>query len=74
METYGAIRYAICSGVKGIFTAHGDSIEEIYLNSELKNLLESCIVERIVFLDRNQRSVVRCVYELDIKNKKYFKL
>ena len=31
-EDIKAIDYAICSGVKGIFTAHGYSLEQIFLN------------------------------------------
>ena len=34
-----AINYAVCSGIKGIFTAHGASLEEISINPNLKTLL-----------------------------------
>ena len=30
-----AINYAICSGIKGIFTAHGSSLEEVAINPTL---------------------------------------
>ena len=67
----GAIRYAFCSGVKGIFTAHGDSFEEICSNSELKNLLKSNMIEKIIFLDKKVKGKINKVYELDRKNRKY---
>ena len=37
-EDIEAIEYAMCSGVKGIFTAHGNSLEEILLNNSEKEL------------------------------------
>ena len=66
-----AINYAISSGVKGIFTAHGGSIEEINLNNELAELLKKNILERIIFLDINKKGAISTVYDLDIKNKEY---
>ena len=38
-EEISAINYAVCSGIKGIFTAHGASLEEISINPNLKTLL-----------------------------------
>lgn len=45
-----AIKYAICCGVKGIFTAHGDSIEDINKNPELSDLLQNKIFEKIIII------------------------
>lgn len=70
-EDVQAINYAICSGVKGIFTAHGGSIEEINLNNELSELLKKNILERIIFLDTNTKGAINKVYGLDLKNKEY---
>lgn len=67
----GAIRYAFCSGVKGIFTAHGDSFEEICSNLELESLLKTNMIERIIFLDKNIKGKINKVYELDKKNREY---
>lgn len=66
-----AINYAVCSGVKGIFTAHGGNIEEIHLNPEISELLKMNIFERIIFLDTKQKGRISKVYELDKKNKEY---
>lgn len=70
-EDVHAINYAICSGVKGIFTAHGRSIEEINLNPELADLLKKNVFEKIIFLENKKKGVISKVYELDIKNKEY---
>lgn len=43
-----AIKYAMCCGVKGIFTAHGASLEELEKNPEISDLLENKIFEKII--------------------------
>ena len=70
-EDVEAIEYAACSGVKGIFTAHGDRLEEVLANSELEKLLKSEIIERIIFLDKKTKGKISKVYELSRKNKEY---
>ena len=66
------INYAICSGIKGIFTAHGSSLEEISINPTLKTLLNLHIFERIVFLtDKKHKAEVQCVYNLNRKTSEY---
>ena len=47
-EDVDAIDYVMCSGVKGIFTAHGGSIEEIKKNPELSKLFNKNVFERII--------------------------
>ena len=47
-EDVEAIDYAVCSGVKGVFTAHGKDLEEIEKNPELSKLINKHIFERIV--------------------------
>ena len=71
LEDIEAINYAICSGVKGIFTAPGANIEEINLNNEIGELLKENILERIIFLDINKKGAISKTYGLDIKNKEY---
>ena len=66
------INYAICSGIKGIFTAHGSSLEEISINPALKKLLNLHIFERIVFLsDKKQKADIESVYNLNKKTSEY---
>ena len=67
-----AINYAVCSGIKGIFTAHGSSLEEISINPTLKKLLSLHIFERIVFLsDKESKAQIDCVYNLNKKTAEY---
>ena len=53
-EDVEAIKYAICSGVKGIFTAHGDSIDDIIRNPILSELYSENLFERIIFIKENR--------------------
>ncbi len=70
-EDIEAINYAMCSGVKGIFTAHGKDLEELLLNPQIAGLLQKFIIERIIFLDDKIKGEIREVYMLD-KNKKIY--
>lgn len=72
-DDINAINYAICSGVKGIFTAHGDNIEELLVNYQLSELLQKFIIEKIIFLDENQKGKVKQCYFLNKMQKKYIK-
>ena len=66
-----AINYAVCSGVKGIFTAHGNSFLDIIINPIIKDLLSLNVIERIIFLDENRKGFTREIYYLEKKNKEY---
>ena len=50
-EDVSAIKEAVCSGVKGIFTAHGEGKEELIKNPILKELIKEQMVEKIVYLN-----------------------
>ena len=54
-EDIDAIKYAICSGVRGIFTAHGANLEEIENNPILNKLINNQILDRILFLDKERK-------------------
>lgn len=58
-----AINYGICSGVKGIFTAHGSDISELRQNETLNKLYEEKLFKRIIFLEN--RGKMGKVYYLD---------
>ena len=62
IEDINAIDYAMCSGVKGIFTAHGKDIEEINRNAELSKLLNKHVFERIILLNPEKRGDAKCIY------------
>ncbi len=60
---FEAINYGICSGVKGIFTAHGSDISELRQNETLNKLYEEKLFKRIIFLEN--RGKMGKVYYLD---------
>lgn len=49
-EDVEAIKEAILSGVKGIFTMHGKDLEDIKQNPEIKSLIDNKKIEKIIFL------------------------
>jgi len=54
-EDIVAIENAVTSGVKGIFTAHGASLEQIETNPILNKLLQNNYIERILLLDSKRK-------------------
>lgn len=66
-----AINYAVCSGSKGIFTAHGSNFEDISLNPILKELIKIHVFEKIIFLDENKKGYAKEVYSINKKNGEY---
>ena len=71
LEDIDAINYAVCSGVKGIFTAHGGNLDELLLNPQIADLLQKFIIERIIFLSTYQKGEIGEVYYLNKEEKKY---
>lgn len=61
------INYAICSGVNGIFTAHGATFNDLQLNNTLNTLIKNYVFERIVFLENKK------VREIDYFNPRTLK-
>ncbi len=70
-EDVQEINYAVCSGIKGIFTAHGNSLEDLKLNPAIAELIEKYIFERLIFIDKNNKGKVNKIYALDKINKEY---
>lgn len=62
-EDIEAIRYAICSGVKGIFTAHSDSIKDLRKNVEFGKLLTNHLIQRVIVLDNIKKGQVKELYK-----------
>jgi len=60
-EDIEAIKYAVTSGVKGIFTAHGEAIENITQNPILKELIYSNLIENIIILNKNDRKNIKYI-------------
>ena len=72
IEDVEAINYAVCSGVKGIFTSHGSTMQDLSLNPVTKNLILLNLIERIIFLDEKKKGNIKEIYYLDKKNREYF--
>lgn len=49
-EDAEAIKDAMISGVKGIFTMHGKNMEDIRMNQSINELIENRKIEKIIFL------------------------
>lgn len=60
-EDSEVINYAICSGVKGIFTAHGNCLQDLKLNPEISKLINLGVFEKIIFLDERKKGVIKKV-------------
>lgn len=58
-----AIRYAICSGVRGVFTAHANSMNDLKKNIEIRKLLDDKLIQRVVVLDNINKGQVKEIYE-----------
>lgn len=70
-EDVKAIHYAVCCGIKGIFTVHGKSMEDLNLNPCIHNLIQTHIFERLIFLDEKVKGEVKKVYLLSSMNEEY---
>lgn len=66
-----AINYAVCCGIKGIFTVHGKCMEDIKLNPEISTLINTNIFERLIFLDEKKKGEIDKVYSLNKINSEY---
>ena len=72
-EDVEAINYAMCSGCKGVFTAHGNDFDYIYLNCVSKSLINTHIFETIIFLDSKEKGFTKDIFILNKKNLQYEK-
>lgn len=66
-EDIDAINYAFCSGVKGIFTAHGNSYNDFAKNPIMKEILDLRIIEKLIFLDK-EKGKIKEIIELGDEN------
>ncbi len=58
------INYAICSGVKCIFTAHGSNMEDLLKNSEINKIINLQLFSKIIFLDEKQKGKIKNVVNI----------
>ena len=64
-EDIEAIKYVVTSGVKGIFTAHGDSLETIIQNPILQELIKDNLIENIIILNKKDRKKIKYINNID---------
>lgn len=72
-EDVEIIDYAMCSGCKGIFTAHGSSFDDVYLNPVIKTLINGHVFDVIIFLNPKEKGEIKEMYILDKKEMQYKK-
>ena len=74
-EDAEAIKYAVCCGVKGIFTAHGNVIEDIIINPSIGSLIKSKVFQRIILIkERKENEIFKEIYKLDNDKEKYVEI
>ena len=61
-EDIGAIYHTICSGIKGIFTAHGTGIEYLKMNPIFNEMFKLNLFDKILFLDDNEKGKISQIY------------
>ncbi|MCI9063711.1 MAG: stage III sporulation protein AA [Clostridia bacterium] len=71
-EDVQAINYAVCSGVKGVFTAHGSNLNELLLNTQMSKLLNDSIIEKIIILDSINKGKIKEKFFLEGGKYKYY--
>ena len=63
-EDVEAIERATLSGVKGVFTAHASSIEEIRQNPNLNKLIVNKKIQRIIILDSINKGKIKQIEKI----------
>ena len=58
-EDASAIQYALSSGVKGIFTAHGSSLEDLKANPIFREMFSLNLFERVIVLDSDVKGKIK---------------
>lgn len=51
MDDAEIVNYAVCSGVRCLFTAHGSTMDDLLKNRELNKLINMKLFNKIIFLD-----------------------
>ena len=62
-EDIEAIKYAINSGVKGIFTYHAQNLEEVMSNREIEKLITNKTIQNIIVLDMKEKGKIKEIYK-----------
>ena len=65
MDDAEIVNYAVCSGVRCIFTAHGASMDDLLKNRELNNLINMKLFNKIIFLDEKIKGRVKQIININ---------
>lgn len=63
-EDLDAIKYALSSGTKGIFTAHGENYKDLEESPIFNKMIKQKLFQKVIFLDNLQRGKLKEVYQL----------
>ncbi len=63
-EDVESIKYAMCSGVKGIFTAHGASYEDLKINPIFSKMIDLKLFNKIIFLNNKEKGKIDTIYKI----------
>ncbi len=63
-EDIHVINIAVCSGVKGIFTAHASNIKETMQNPQLNKLIKNNLIDKIIQLNKNNKGKIDKIYNV----------
>lgn len=59
-----SLQKATLSGVKGIFTMHCGSIQEIFKNTNLKSIFENKLIQRVIILDSKNKGQIKEILKI----------
>ena len=63
IEDFSIIQFALKSGVSIITTAHASSLEDLFKNIYIKNILNYGFIERVIVLDDKNPITIKQVYD-----------
>ena len=63
-EDVEAIEKMVCSGVKGIFTAHAGTLQEVFQNINLKRLVELKLIWKVIVLNAKEKGKIKEVFDV----------
>jgi len=61
-EDINAIRYSLCSGINGIFTAHGNKYDDLVQNPIFNKMINLKLFQKIIFLDKLERGKINEIH------------
>lgn len=63
-EDIEAIEKMSCSGVKGIFTAHAESLKDIFSNLNFRKMIDLNLVRKIIVLNCKEKGKIKEAFDV----------